>query len=281
MKGIVISLKNSVARKVLAMALMVTVLSSIIAPVFASDVNKNENVTLLLGSVNLTVNDGVDQQAARNGSNTPLEIPSLVVQTHNDDGTITDDCMIWVAEDGNGNLVSAVSPDDIKNNAEIMASGSYTGAIYGSTAYSIKMEATYSSVNMNDATHGYQSGYCFAPVSAKFKFTKNSGTTKITTTDMMTGLHGANVRSNTSPNPVVDGYPDFTRSYTSTGPISGYQYSFDDYTAYVNEGFSGKYIYVPYGYGSYFLKTDFTYGAHEYSCVYGICNVSNSNYVIS
>lgn len=260
---------------------MVAMLLSITVPAFASDVDKNENATLLLGSVTLTVDTSVEQQSARNSGNTTLEIPSLVVQTHNDDGTITDECTIWVTEDSNGNLISAVSADDITSNAELMASGSYTGAIYGSTAYSIKLEATYSSVNMNDSTHGYLSGYCFAPVSAKFKFTKNSGTTNITTTTMMTGLHGSNVRSNASPNPVVDGYPDFTRSYTSTGPISGYQYSFDDYTYYVNEGFSGKYIYVPYGFGSYFLKTDFTYGSHEYSCVYGIYNMSNSNYVIS
>lgn len=266
-------------KKLLSFFLVVAIITLTSAPVFGFD---TENDTkMFLSSVSLYEVSGTAQQSIYSEESTLLEIPSLVIQSHNDDGTITNECLIWVAEDSDGSLVSAVSTDEIITNADIMASGSYTGAIYGSTAYSIQMEATYSSVYMNDSTHGYQSGYCFAPVSAKFKFTKNSGTTNITTTDMMTGLHGSNLRSNISPNPVVEGYPDYTRSYTSTGPISGYQYTFDDYTYYVNQGFSGKYIYVPYGYGSYFLKTDFIYGSHEYSCVYGIYNMSNSNYVIS
>jgi len=274
-------MKKALSIKAFTMALIVSIIASIIGPVFASDINESDNVTLLLSSVVYTVDAGKDQKTPSNNDDKTLSIPSLVVRTYNDDGTITDDCIIWVAEDSDGNLVSAVSADEILNNADRIVSGDYRGGIYGSTAYTINLEATYSSVNMNDEIHGYMSGYCFAPVSAKFTFTKNSGTTNITTTDMMTGLNGSSVRSNVSPNPVVDGYPVFTRTYTFTGPISGYQYSFNDYTYYVNQGFSGKYIYVPYGYGAYFLKTDFTYGSHEYSYVRGIYNVVDSEYIIS
>lgn len=271
------------SRRLVSFIVAACLLFSMSVPAYATDGTsaQGEGTTrTYISSVSLArTNLTTSSRGADANSSTVLDVPAVITETENIDGTVTSESVCWVCENEDGVLEAAYTEGEL---AELMSSGSYTGGINGSRQnYSITMSATYSVVNMNVEEYNYAYARCYAPVSAKFKFTKNSGSTTITDADLMTALHGTELRLVSSPGTYAGTPANFTRSYTTTSPLSGYEYTFNDYSYYVNVGYGGYYVYVPNGVGSYFLKTDFTYGTGEYSCVYGIYNLDSYDYVIS
>ena len=139
----------------------------------------------------------------------------------------------------------------------------YNPTWYGHSFY---IDATYSMIDM---TQYDSSRRAYHPVSSTFKITENNSAYDLFDFNFITLLHGDAIVNTSDPyDREVDLY-DFNRQYETASPISGYTYSFNNYTYYVGAGYSGYHIHIC-AIGLYTVKTEFTYGSYDYIVRYDI-----------